>query len=73
MRKSKQQKLVEYWNLAHPTGTEVRRYKLMRPRSGDYEVTATTCPAWLLGGHTAVVKVVGVSGCVAIESLEEIS
>lgn len=63
-----QQHLVDEWNAMHPIGTPVTRYKLIKPLR-EPEQTKTRSEAWLVGGHSAVVKVEGVSGGVLIESL----
>jgi hypothetical protein len=54
---------VDSWNRYYPTGTEVE-YRLHH--AAMPKLTTTTTEAQLLGGHTAVVWVKGVSGCVAI-------
>lgn len=64
-----QQKLVDDWNAKHPIGTKVTRYKLIQPLR-EPEETTTRSEAWLMGGHTAVVKVDGVAGGVMVESLK---
>jgi len=64
----KQQKLVDDWNAKHPIGTPVTRYKLMNPLE-DGKDTFTRSGAWVLCGHTAVLMVEGVSGCVCLESV----
>ena len=68
-RRPKQQKLVADWNAAHPVGTPVTRYELVRPRGGKTSETTTRSQAWLVGGHTAVVLVDGWSGGVMVEAL----
>lgn len=64
----RQQKLVDEWNSRHPVGTAVTRYKLVDPLR-EPEQTRTRSEAWLMGGHTAVVKVEGVSGGVMLDSI----
>ena len=63
-----QQKRVDEWNTRHPIGTPVTRYKLIKPLL-EPEQTKTRSEAWLMGGHSAMVMVEGVSGGVLIESL----
>ena len=60
--------LVAEWNAAHPVGTPVTRYKLIAPLR-EPEETRTRSAAWLMGGHTAMVLVEGVSGGVMVESV----
>jgi hypothetical protein len=62
------QKTVEDWNAKHPPGTPVTRYKLIKPLREGNE-TKTRSEAWLMGSHSAVVKVEGVAGGVLLESL----
>ena len=58
----------DLWNANHPVGTPVTRYKLVKPnREGN--VTKTRSEAWVIGGHSVVVKVEGVAGGVLLESL----
>ncbi|HGN1515703.1 MULTISPECIES: hypothetical protein [Pseudomonas] len=56
-------KEVEKWNNAHQVGASVdyRSFKGAEPKR-----TVTTSPAQVLGGHTAVVFLEGISGSVAI-------
>lgn len=64
--------IVDEWNAVCPMGTPVVRYKLIRPLR-EPQTTKTRSVAWLLSGHTAVVMVEGVSGCVALESVVPIT
>lgn len=62
------QKQCAAWNARHPVGTPVTRYKLIDPlREGS--PTKTRSEASILGGHSAVVCVEGVSGCVLLQSV----
>lgn len=63
------QKRVDEWNAAHPVGTKVTRYRLIRPLREPQE-TVTRSEAWLMGGHSAMVMVEGVAGGVLLESVE---
>lgn len=58
-----QQKLVDAWNSKHPVGTTV----IVRLDDGDEEETTTRHEAQLLGGHTAVIWLVGVSGAYSLD------
>lgn len=55
---------VEAWNVKYPIGTEV----VVKMDSGKSKCTVTKSEAWMLGassqhpGHTAVIKVDGISG-----------
>ncbi len=46
------------WNARNPSGTRVS----VRRDDGTALLTVTTSEAWVLGGHTAVVMVDGISG-----------
>ena len=56
------------WNAKHPVGTAVTRYKLINPLSEGTE-TKTRSEAWVMGGHSVMVMVEGVSGGVVLESV----
>lgn len=60
---------VNGWNAAYPAGTPVTRYKLIRPLR-EPVATQTRSAAWVMGGHTAMVMVEGVSGGVSLESVK---
>ena len=64
-----QQKLVDEWNATHPVGTPVTRYKFVNPLR-EPQQTKTCSEAWLMSGHTAMVKVEGVTGGVMVESVQ---
>jgi len=53
-----QNALVVLWNHNHPVGTEVIR----KDDLGKDHKTRTRSEAWVLGGHTAVIMVEGISG-----------
>ena len=57
------------WNLSHPIGTPVMRYKLIAPLREGNE-TKTRSEAWVMGGHSVMVMVEGVSGGVLLESVK---
>ena len=57
------------WNLSHPIGTPVTRYKLIAPLREGTE-TKTRSEAWAMGGHSVMVMVEGVSGGVLLESVK---
>jgi hypothetical protein len=60
------------WNEKHDVGTPVIRYKLIDPlREGT--VTRTRSGAWVMGGHSVMVKVEGVSGGVLLDSVNAIA
>lgn len=71
--KSKEQleKQANDWNSANPVGTPVMRYKLINPLS-EGNATKTRSEAWVMGGHSVVVMVEGVSGGVLLESVKPI-
>ncbi len=68
-KKNRQQELVEKWNRENEIGTEVEV-------TLDNETTMTTktiSRAALLGGHTAVIWVKGISGCYRLDRVKGIS
>jgi hypothetical protein len=62
------EKQVNDWNAKHPIGTPVTRYKLIHPLREGNE-TKTRSEAWIMGGHSAMVLVEGVTGGVCLESV----
>ena len=68
MKPKRQQQIADDWNAAHPVGTPVTRYKLINPLAEPVD-TKTRSEAWLMGGHSAMVMVEGVSGGVLVESV----
>src|SRR5688572_23017360 len=56
------------WNARYPVGTCVRYY----PAKGspEFKEVVTTTPASVLGGHSAVVWVTGITGCVFLDNCE---
>lgn len=57
------------WNDAHPVGTSVTRYKLVKPLREPVE-TITRSEAWVMGGHSVMVMVNGQAGGVLLESVQ---
>jgi hypothetical protein len=66
-----QQNLVDAWNRDCPVGTRVRYWTLAR--EGEGRVSTTRSKAEVLSGHTAVVWIEGVAGCVALSHVKNIS
>jgi len=66
----KPEKQARDWNSKHPAGTPVQRFKLMHPRREPAEKTITDGPAWVLSGHSAVVRLKGLTGCYHLDCLE---
>jgi len=61
---------VAEWNATYPIGTPVTHYRYVTPpREGTQ--TKTRSEAWIMGGHSAMVMVEGVSvsGGVCLESV----
>ena len=59
---------VDEWNAAYPVGTGVRYWPGARTGPG---IEATTrSRASVLGGHTSVVWVTDVAGCIALSHVE---
>ena len=66
--KQKPEELVKHWNTTYPIGTPVIRYKLIKPLA-EPQTTKTRSAAWVMGGHSAMIIVDGVSGGVILESV----
>ncbi|MGW1059330.1 hypothetical protein [Micromonospora rubida] len=66
-----QHDLARAFNDASPIGTPVRYWR--GARDGDGRTARTRTAAQLLGGHTAVVWLDGVSGCIALTHVQPIS
>lgn len=62
---------VSGFNGLYPIGTPVRYWK--GAREGNGKVSRTRTPAQLLSGHTAVVWLENVSGCIALTHVEPIT
>ena len=54
------------WNHKNPKGTPVHFFPVIGGEK--FRVTETISAAWVLSGHTAVVQLRGVSGCVALDA-----
>ena len=54
------------WNAAYPIGTEVEFHPVIGAHA--HRKTRTTSEAYVLSGHTAVVALEGVAGCVALDA-----
>lgn len=65
---AKVQKEVDAFNAAHPVGTRVRFWTGLR--EGEGKVSTTRSDAQALSGHTAVVWLTGVSGCVSLSHVQ---
>jgi hypothetical protein len=59
MSKPRKSYFVDEWNRNHPVGTKV----IVKMDDGTERHTHTTARAQLLGGHTGVVWLDGISGC----------
>lgn len=57
------QRQVDQWNARYPEGTEVT----VRKDDGEFISTKTCSLASVLGGHTAVVWLDGISGCYLLD------
>lgn len=61
-------KTVADFNAAHPVGTPVI-YTSVRDDPKSAKVTKTRSEAWVMGGHSVMVMVEGVSGGVCCEHI----
>lgn len=66
MKTNRKQQLVDQFNASVPVGAPVR----VRLDSGELRETKVTMPADLLGGHTPVVWLEGISGCYALDRVQ---
>lgn len=64
---AKLERVVADWNRRHGVGALVKYHRIIG--EGEGVATKTRSEAWVLSGHTAVVMVEGVSGCVALEAV----
>lgn len=60
---------VKSWNSQNPVGTKVSA----RRDDGTSHITTTTSEAWVLSGHSAVIKLKGTSGCFLLNRVAAIS
>lgn len=63
------QRRVDEFNAVHPVGSPMW-YRSHPSAAG--KTVVTTAPAYLLMGHTAVVMVTDVRGCVALDALDPV-
>lgn len=63
---------VAAWNAAVPVGSRVLYYPLGLG-VGTPQQRVTRSPAQVVGGHTAVVWVEGVAGCLALSHLQPVA
>lgn len=54
---------IDAWNRLYPVGQDVR----LKTDGGEVILTKTRSPAQILGGHSAVIWLVGVTGCYALD------
>lgn len=62
-----QVRLVEAWKDT-PQGTDV----ILTQDNGELFPTKTRSEPWLLGGHTAVIKVNGIAGCYRLDRVRRV-
>lgn len=56
---AKLQQQCDAWNAAHPIGTSV----VVRKDNGINQQSQTSSEAYVMGGHSAVIFITGISGC----------
>lgn len=66
MKKRHMQAAIEEYNRAVPIGTEV----IVTKDDGKKIRTKTRSAAWVLGGHTPVIMIEGVTGCFLLDRIE---
>ena len=62
MTLKQQLRSIHNWNTKHPVGTKVK----VTLDDGKVIDTTTTDVAWLLGGHSAVIKLAAISGAYSL-------
>lgn len=65
------QRQVDNWNAKHPVGTVVSFEEFIG--DGETHRGASTCDAWLFGGHTAAIFLEGKSGFVDLEHCKAVA
>lgn len=63
----------EAFNSSHPIGSTVRCWKGLRGDGPGYIGQVREPGAYVLSGHTAVVHLTGVSGCIAVTHVEGVA
>jgi hypothetical protein len=67
---AKLEKMVADFNKRHSVGSVVQYHRIIGEGVGD--PTKTRSEAWILSGHSAVVMVEGVSGCMPIDAVSNV-
>ncbi len=58
-----EQQLVDSWNSLNTVGCQV----IVTMDDGSHLPTTTISDAWVMGGHSAVVKIAGISGAYSLK------
>ncbi len=66
MRKQSPQKMADAFNASFPIGTPVKYYRGAMGDESTSGLSVTSTAAEVLGGHTAVIWLEGVNGCIAL-------
>jgi hypothetical protein len=70
-RTRREQRRVDEWNDRYPVGTPVEFWS--GAREGQGTRSRTSSAAVMLSGHSAVVQIEGVRGCVALSHVRPLS
>jgi hypothetical protein len=62
------QEKVAAWNTQHTVGVDVLYVPVMQFPIKNQKHTKTRSEAWVLSGHTAVIMLDGISGCVCLDA-----
>lgn len=62
-KRTNPQTAVDAWNATHRIGTKVN----VRKDGGEIVEGETRSEAWVLGGHSAVILITGISGCYLLD------
>lgn len=68
MTLKQQLRSIHDWNTQHPVGTKVS----VTLDDGKVIATTTTEVAWLLGGHSAVIKTAAISGAYSLARVKAV-
>jgi len=69
-RLNEAQSIVDKFNKAKPIGSPVTYYELIDPPAKPFH-TNTRTEAWVMGGHSAMVMVEGISGGVCVDHIQD--
>jgi hypothetical protein len=69
-KKQKLEKICQEWNSKYPAGTVVEYHPIID--EPGFNLYRTEGLSYVLSGHTAVVRLIGKAGCVALDACKPI-